>query len=76
MCALIRCSAGPVGPETKEQKMQEFEQLKQLVADVEDDVAKCDAGNKAAGTRVRKQMQDIKKVCQAIRGCVLQSRST
>jgi len=51
--------------------MEEYERLKQLVAEVEADVAKCDTGNKAAGTRVRKQMQEIKKVCQAIRGKVV-----
>ncbi len=54
--------------------MQEFERIKQLVAEVEDDIAKCDAGNRAAGTRVRKQMQEIKKACQAVRHAVLQMR--
>lgn len=54
--------------------MQEFEALKQLVADAEEHVAKCDAGNKAAGTRVRKQMQEIKKACQAVRARVLEMR--
>ena len=54
--------------------MEEFEGLKQLVTDVEDDVAKCEGGNKAAGTRVRKQMQAIKKACQAVRAAVLAMR--
>ena len=54
--------------------MEEFEGLKQLVADVEDDVAKCGSGNKAAGTRVRKQMQAIKKACQGVRAAVLAMR--
>lgn len=56
--------------------MEQFERIKQLIAEVEDDVAKCEAGNKAAGTRVRKQMQDIKKTCQDVRQAVLQSRET
>jgi len=54
--------------------MEEFEALKQLVAEAEDNVAKCDAGNKAAGTRVRKDMQAIKKACQAVRAKVLELR--
>ena len=37
--------------------MQEYETLKQLVNEVADDLAKAQGGNKAAGTRVRKQMQ-------------------
>ncbi len=54
--------------------MEEFEQLKAMVADVEDDVAKCEAGNKAAGTRVRKQMQEIKRLAQDVRKKVLEMR--
>ena len=42
--------------------MQAYEQLKALVAEIEADVNKAEGGNKAAGTRVRKQMQDIKKL--------------
>jgi hypothetical protein len=56
--------------------MQEFDTLKQLVAAAEADVAKCDAGNKAAGTRVRKQMQDIKRACQAVRDKVMSLRGS
>ena len=40
--------------------MESYDRLVQLVADVTDDMAKCEGGNKAAGTRVRKAMQDIK----------------
>jgi len=54
--------------------MQEYEILRQLVADVADEVASCEAGNKAAGTRVRKQMQEIKKAAQVIREKVLSMR--
>lgn len=55
--------------------MEEFEQLKKLVASVEEDVAKAEGGNKAAGTRVRKVMQDIKGAAQAVRTKVLESRA-
>ncbi len=55
--------------------MQEYENLKALVAEIEADVSKAEGGNKAAGTRVRKQMQDIKKGAQAVRNCVLELRS-
>lgn len=45
-----------------------FNQLKELVDDVQDDVNKFyEKGNKAAGTRVRKAMQDLKQVAQDIR---------
>ena len=55
--------------------MQEYENLKVLVAEIETDVSKAEGGNKAAGTRVRKQMQDIKKAAQTVRNKVLELRS-
>jgi len=55
--------------------MQEYEDLKTLVVEIEADVSKAEGGNKAAGTRVRKQMQDIKKAAQAVRSCILEIRS-
>lgn len=55
--------------------MQEYEQLKQLVESVEDDVLKAEGGNKAAGTRVRKAMQDIKNAAQEVRKKVLDLRT-
>jgi hypothetical protein len=54
--------------------MQEFEALKAMIADIEGDVNKALGGNKAAGTRVRKQMQDVKKVAQEIRAKILEIR--
>jgi len=53
-----------------------FEQLEKMVAAAKDDYQKAIGGNKAAGTRVRKSMQDIKQQAQAIRVKVLESRST
>ena len=56
--------------------MQAYENLKALVAEIEADVNKAEGGNKAAGTRVRKQMQDIKKAAQLVRNTILEIRST
>jgi len=48
--------------------MKRFEQLKDLVMSLEDDFDKFyDKGNQAAGTRVRKAMQDMKNLAQEIR---------
>lgn len=55
--------------------MQEYEDLKALVTECEADISKAEGGNKAAGTRVRKQMQDIKKASQAVRNRILEIRS-
>ncbi len=54
--------------------MQEYETLKQLVTEAEEDVAKAEGGNKAAGTRVRKKMQEIKSAAQEVRKKVLEGR--
>ncbi|HVZ95010.1 MAG TPA: hypothetical protein VG797_10925 [Phycisphaerales bacterium] len=56
--------------------MEEFEQLKRLIAEIEDDLSKAQGGNKAAGTRVRKQMQEIKNAAQAVREKILTLRET
>ncbi len=55
--------------------MQEYQQLKELVESAADDVAKASGGNKAAGTRVRKTMQDVKDMAQTIRKKILEVRS-
>ncbi len=54
--------------------MQEYETLKRLVAEAEDDVQKAIGGNKAAGTRVRKKMQEIKSAAQEVRKKILEGR--
>ena len=56
--------------------MSEYEKLKQLVAEVEEDVNKAMGGNKAAGTRVRKKMQDIKSAAQDVRKKILEGRES
>ena len=55
--------------------MQQYEDLKVLVAEIEADVNKAESGNKAAGTRVRKQMQRIKQAAQAVSSAILEIRS-
>jgi len=54
--------------------MQEYGNLKVLIDEIEADVRKAEGGNKAAGTRVRKQMQDIKQAAQLVRNRVLELR--
>lgn len=51
-----------------------YEKLKAVVASIEDDVKKAAGGNKAAGTRVRKVMQDVKAAAQELRTKVLEGR--
>lgn len=55
--------------------MQEYEDLKVLVIEIESDIDKAEGGNKAAGTRVRKQMQQIKQSAQTVRNRVLELRT-
>lgn len=48
--------------------MSKYSQLKSFVEGLEDDFTKFyEKGNKAAGTRVRKAMQDLKKMAQDVR---------
>lgn len=54
--------------------LQAYEELKNLVMSIDDDVRKAAGGNKAAGTRVRKHMQDVKNKAQELRVKVLENR--
>ncbi len=54
--------------------MQEYENLKQLIEHVAEDIAKAEGGNKNAGTRVRKVMQEIRQSAQSIRVKILELR--
>ena len=54
--------------------LETYEALKNLVASVEDDLRKAAGGNRAAGTRVRKAMQEVKNVAQDLRKKVLENR--
>ncbi|RBQ08977.1 histone H1 [Pedobacter miscanthi] len=57
--------------------MEKFGKIKELIASVEADVEKFyNAGNGAAGTRVRKGMQDLKNLAQEIRAEVTEKKNT
>lgn len=55
--------------------MEEYEALRELVESAADDVRKATGGNKAAGTRVRKTMQQIKEAAQNVRKKILEVRA-
>jgi signal transduction histidine kinase len=54
--------------------MEAYERLKKLIHDAEEDVKKAAGGNKAAGTRVRKIMQDVRAAAQELRAAILEVR--
>ena len=56
--------------------MQSFEKIKELVASIESEVTKfSEKGNKAAGTRVRLGMQELKKLAQDVRTEVQEAKN-
>lgn len=56
--------------------MEAFERLKQIVTAAEEDIRKAEGGNKAAGTRARQFMQDIKNAAQEVRQQILALRGS
>ena len=56
--------------------MDKLAKLKQRIDDCREDFEKGMGGNKAAGTRVRKAMQDIKALAQEIRADMLEARGS
>ena len=57
--------------------MKEYENIKQLVAAIEEDVIKfSEKSNAAAGTRVRKGLQDVKRACQEMRDAIQDLKKT
>jgi len=57
--------------------MEKFTKLKELVTSVEADIEKFyNSGNGAAGTRVRKAMQDLKVLAQDIRTEVTEKKNS
>ena len=51
-------------------------QLEQTITDIREDAVKFDEkGNKAAGTRVRKAMQEVKKLAQDIRVAISEAKN-
>jgi hypothetical protein len=55
--------------------MEEYEKLKKLVTEAEEDIKKAAGGNKAAGTRARQTMQDVKNTAQMVREKILELRN-
>ena len=55
--------------------MEEYDRLRELVDSALEDIQKAEGGNKAAGTRVRKIMQDVKAAAQDVRKKILEKRS-
>ncbi|MGA0286654.1 MAG: histone H1 [Phycisphaerales bacterium] len=53
-----------------------YQNLVKLIAEAEADLQKAAGGNKAAGTRVRKTMQEVRAAAQEIRVKVLEARDT
>ncbi len=54
--------------------LETYERMKEMITSAEEDVRKAAGGNKSAGTRVRKLMQDVKNCAQALRVKVLETR--
>lgn len=46
---------------------QNFDRLQQVIEGIREDMAKAEGGNKAAKTRVRKAMQEVKNYAQEVR---------
>jgi len=55
--------------------MEIYNRLRDMVAQAEEDIAKAEGGNKAAGTRARQTMQEVKKAAQEVRQKVLELRN-
>ena len=52
----------------KYKKMQNLNQIEEILNSIKEDATKFfEKGNKAAGTRVRKAMQEVKALAQAVR---------
>jgi hypothetical protein len=54
--------------------LADYEELKRLVIEADEDVRKAAGGNKAAGTRARKKMQEVKAAAQGVRIKLLEGR--
>ena len=67
----------PIFATLKISNMKKFEDLKALVASLEEDMDKFyNKENGAAGTRVRKAMQDLKVLAQEIRTEVQETKNS
>lgn len=55
--------------------MKHYEKLQTLLNDMKADTEKFYGGNNAAGTRVRKYLQEVKKACNEMRADVQEVRN-
>lgn len=56
--------------------MEAYEQLRRLIDSCTEDVQKAAGGNKAAGTRVRKIMQDVREAAKQLRSDILDAQKS
>ena len=57
--------------------MEKFEEIKNLINSIEEDIVKFyEKGNKAAGVRIRKGMQDLKTLAQEVRSNVQEVKNS
>jgi hypothetical protein len=54
--------------------LDHYAKIQKIVNDAKDDIEKAAGGNKAAGTRVRTAMQDLKNAAQEMRAAILSAR--
>ncbi len=54
--------------------MQSYEKLLAVLNGAREDIEKAAGGNRAAGTRARKHMQEVRSVAQEVRAAILAGR--
>jgi hypothetical protein len=64
----------PSGAPSEVNAMESYQKLRQLVDSAAEDIEKAEGGTKAAGTRARQTMQEIKNLAQDIRKEILTLR--
>ncbi len=55
--------------------MQSYEKLLAVAANAREDIEKAHGGNRAAGTRARKHMQEVRAAAQEVRNAILAARA-
>lgn len=74
-CAIAGAPCVGFQPKAKGYSVDAFHRMKELVGSLDEDIAKAEGGNKAAGTRVRQAMQEIKAMAQEVRKEILDLRT-
>ena len=62
-------------PDPKGLSVDKYESLRELLATCDNDFQKAKGGNKAAGTRVRKVLQEVRNTAAELRKEILQFRA-